>query len=78
MAAAYEPALVELALLHDMALAAILRGRLAAAGIPALLFDAGFSGLLGGSTTGVRLMVEAADAEAARLLLDMPESLPGN
>lgn len=72
-----EPALVELAQLNDLVLAEILRGRLEAAGMPAHLFDSGLAGLLGGGGPGVRLMVGAADAPAARRLLDLPDQLTG-
>jgi hypothetical protein len=65
--------LVELVTLNDVPLAAILQGRLQADGIDAELFDAGFSGLLGGGYPGIRLMVPAADEARARELLDLPE-----
>jgi hypothetical protein len=65
--------LVELLTVNDVPLAAILRGRLHAEGIEAQLFDAGFSGLLGGGFPGIRLMVAADDEARARLLLDLPE-----
>ncbi len=66
--------LVELAKLHDVALAQILRGRLQSEGIEAHLFDAGFSGLLGGGFPGIRLMVAAEREDEARELLDLPEN----
>jgi hypothetical protein len=65
-------ALVELAVLHDVVLAEIMRGALAADGIAADLFDAGLAGLLGGSP-GIRLMVAASDAARARDILDLPD-----
>ncbi len=66
--------LVELMVVNDVALASILQGRLRAEGIEAELFDAGFSGLLGGGYPGIRLMV-SADVEArARRALDLPEN----
>ena len=70
--------LVELAVVHDVALAEIMRGRLASEGIEALLFDAGFSGLLGGGYPGIRLMVAQADADAARRVLSLPENEAGS
>ena len=66
--------LVELLTVNDVPLASILQGRLAADGIEAALFDAGFSGLLGGRYPGVRLMVLAEDEAQARRLLDLPEN----
>ncbi|WP_199556269.1 putative signal transducing protein [Sandaracinobacteroides hominis] len=66
--------LAELTTVTDVALAQILRGRLAAAGIEAVLFDEGFSGLLGGGFPGIRLMVIADDLPAARGLLGLPEN----
>jgi hypothetical protein len=66
-------ALVELAVLHDVTLAEIMRGALAADGVEAHLFDAGLAGLLGGGYPGIRLMVAAVDAERARTLLDLPK-----
>ncbi|MGQ5700459.1 putative signal transducing protein [Sandaracinobacteroides sp. A072] len=65
-------ALVEIAVVNDPALAEILKGRLRSEGLDARLFDAGFSGLLGGAFPGIRLMVPAADADTARTLLDLP------
>jgi hypothetical protein len=66
--------LVEIAVLHDVALAEILRGRLASDGLHAVLFDSGFAGLLGGGYPGIRLMVAGEDAAAARRLLNLPEN----
>jgi hypothetical protein len=65
--------LVELVTVNDVPLAAILQGRLQAEGIDATLFDAGFSGLLGGGYPGIRLMVPEDDEDRARTLLDLPE-----
>lgn len=65
--------LVELLTLNDVPLASILHGRLLAEGIEAELFDANFSGLLGGGYPGIRLMVPADDEARARELLDLPE-----
>jgi len=70
--------LVELATLHDVALAQILRGRLQSEGIEAHLFDAGFSGLLGGGFPGIRLMVAEDREDEARFILDMPENQAGD
>lgn len=64
--------LEELLVLNDVPLAHILAGRLRADGVAAELFDAGFSGLLGGGFPGIRLMVPAGQAARARRLLDMP------
>jgi hypothetical protein len=66
--------LVELVTVNDVPLASILHGRLLAEGIEAQLFDAGFSGLLGGGYPGIRLMVPADDEARARHLLDLPEN----
>jgi hypothetical protein len=66
--------LVELLTVNDVPLASILKGRLAAEGIDAALFDMGFSGLLGGGYPGIRLMVFAEDEAQARCLLDLPEN----
>ena len=63
-----------LATVNDVNLAEIMRGRLESEGIEAMLFDAGFSGLLGGGYPGVRLMVHEEDLNAARRLLDLPEN----
>ncbi len=66
--------LVELAKLSDVALAQILLGRLQSEGIEAHLFDAGFSGLLGGGFPGIRLMVAQERESRARTILEMPEN----
>jgi hypothetical protein len=68
------PPLAELCVVHDAALAEILRGRLAAEGIEALLFDAGFAGLLGGGAPGIRVMVPAALQTRAERVLQLPEN----
>jgi hypothetical protein len=70
--------LIELLVVNDVALAAILKGRLAADGIAAELFDLGFSGLLGGGYPGIRLMVPEVHAAAARLALNLPENEAGD
>ena len=69
--------LKELATVNDVTLAEIFRGRLQADGIEAVLFDAGFSGLLGGGYPGIRVMVAERDVQAARLILDLPENKAG-
>ena len=62
-------ALVEIQKLYDGAAAEIVRGWLGSAGIDAVLFDESLASLLGGGFSGVRVMVDAADAAAARALL---------
>lgn len=62
-------ALVEIAVFHDRIAAEIARGALLAQGIDAILFDAGMAGLGLGMMAPVRLMVEAADEDAADALL---------
>ena len=52
--------------------AEIMRSRLDAAGIPAILFDAGIASLIGPGVSGIRLMVAGEDAAAARALLSAP------
>ena len=49
--------------------AEIMRSLLDAAGIPAVLFDAGIASLIGPGVSGIRLMVAADDAAAARAIL---------
>jgi hypothetical protein len=70
--------LVELMVVNDIPLAEILKGRLRASGIEAVLFDSGFSGLLGGGFPGIRVMVPADQELAARELLQLPENEAGN
>lgn len=62
--------LVVVATLYDRIAAEIARGRLEAAGIAAVAFDSGIASVIGPGVSGVRLMVDAADADDARLLLD--------
>ena len=62
-------ALVEIALFHDPLAAAMARGRLAADGIEAVLFDGGLSSLGLGMMAPARLMVEEEDFEAAEAIL---------
>lgn len=66
--------LVELMTVNDVNLAEILRGRLQSDGIETRLFDAGFSGLLGGGYPGIRVMVEERHQQRARALLELPEN----
>lgn len=49
--------------------AEIMRSMLDAAGITAVLFDAGIASLIGPGISGVRLMVIEEDAAAARAIL---------
>ncbi len=51
--------------------AEIMRSRLDAAGIAAVLFDAGISSLIGSGLGGVRLMVDSDDANDAKALLGL-------
>lgn len=66
-------ALVAIASFPDPIAADIARGHLEAAGIPAILFDAGLSSLGLGAMTPARLMVEESDREAALRLLSAAE-----
>jgi hypothetical protein len=50
--------------------AEIVRAKLAAGGIDAILFDAGIASLIGPGLSGIRLMVLDEDEASARLLLD--------
>lgn len=52
--------------------AEIARTRLEAAGIDALLFDAGIASLIGPGVSGIRLMVLVEDEASARRLLADP------
>ena len=60
--------LVEVHVYHNLPEAHVARGSLEAAGIPALLFDIGISGLIAGGM-GIRLMVDDEDEHDARALL---------
>ena len=62
-------ALVELEVFTDGMTAQMARGRLAAEGIEAVLFDSGLSSLGIGMLTPVRLMVEEGGEDAARRVL---------
>jgi hypothetical protein len=52
--------------------AEIVRSRLAAAGIMAVLFDAGIASLIGPGVSGIRVMVDADDEALARAELARP------
>jgi hypothetical protein len=52
--------------------AEIARARLDAAGIEAVLFDAGIASLIGPGVSGIRLMVLAEDEAGARQILAQP------
>jgi hypothetical protein len=52
--------------------AEIVRSRLAAAGIIAVLFDAGIASLIGPGVSGIRVMVDADDEARARAELARP------
>jgi hypothetical protein len=62
-------ALVLVETLFDRIAGEIARGRLQSAGIDAVLFDGGIASIIGSGLSGVRLMVDAVDADAARALL---------
>lgn len=53
--------------------AEILRSLLDAAGITAVLFDAGIASLIGPGVSGIRLMVDEDDAAAARAIIANPD-----
>jgi hypothetical protein len=61
--------LVTLATIFDPMEAEIMRNRLDAGGIEAVLFDNGIASLIGSGLSGVRLMVLDEDEVAARALL---------
>lgn len=62
-------ALITLETLFDPMAAEIMRMRLEAGGIEAVLFDTGIASLIGPGLSGVRLMVLDEDEDAARALL---------
>lgn len=62
-------ALVELAIFHDPAIAEMVRFRLAADGIEAVLFGAGLASLGLGTMSPARLMVDEDDLEDAKAIL---------
>jgi hypothetical protein len=61
--------LVTLETVFDPMAAEMMRMRLEAGGIDAVLFDAGIASLIGSGLSGVRLMVLDEDEAAARALL---------
>ncbi|HWH22833.1 MAG TPA: DUF2007 domain-containing protein [Allosphingosinicella sp.] len=67
-------ALVEIARFDNRVSADIVRSRLAAEGVDAILFDEGLASLGIGSLTPVRLMVDEDEEGAAQALLnDLPQ-----
>lgn len=64
--------LITLETLFDPMAAEIMRMRLEAGGIDAVVFDAGIASLIGPGLSGVRLMVLDEDEAAARALLGAP------
>lgn len=64
--------LIELARFPDRILGELARGRLAADGIAAELFDDGLGALGIGVMGGVRLMIAPGDRRAAAAALDLP------
>ncbi len=65
--------LVTLETVFDPMAAEMMRMRLEAGGIDAVLFDAGIASLIGSGLSGVRLMVLDEDEAAARALLAADE-----
>jgi hypothetical protein len=65
--------LVVLETVFDPMAAEIMRMRLEAGGIEAVVFDAGIASLIGPGLSGVRLMVLDKDEAAARALLAIRE-----
>ena len=61
--------MVEIETLYDPVAAAIVRGRLEAAGIAVVVLDAGIASMIGSGVSGVRVLVDAADEANARALL---------
>ena len=61
--------MTELEILYDSTAAQLACGRLRAAGIDAQLFDASIASLIGPGLSGIRLMVDADQADDARALL---------
>jgi hypothetical protein len=64
-----DSALAELVVLYSPMEAEILKGALAAAGVRAMLFDAGIASLIGPGISGIRVMVAAEDLALARSCL---------
>ena len=65
--------LITLATVFNPVEAEIMRMRLEAGGIEAVVFDAGIASLIGPGVSGVRLMVIDDDEAAARALLASPD-----
>ena len=63
--------LVTLKTVFDPVEAQVMQTSLSAAGIEAVVFDAGIASLIGSGLSGVRLMVLDEDAVAARALLGL-------
>jgi Putative prokaryotic signal transducing protein len=68
--------LVTLETLFDPMAAEIMRMRLEAGGIEAVLFDNGIASLIGAGLSGVRVMVLDEDEAEARLLLMESQAQP--
>lgn len=68
--------LVTLETLFDPMAAEIMRMRLEAGGIEAVLFDNGIASLIGAGLSGVRVMVLDEDEAEARLLLAESQAQP--
>ena len=62
-------ALVVVDTIYDPIVAEMARGRLAAAGIDAHVFDGGIASVIGPGVSGVRLLVDEAHEDDARALL---------
>jgi len=60
---------IELETIYDPVAAQIVCGRLQAAGIDAMILDGAIASLIGPGVSGVRLLVDEAQAEQARALL---------
>lgn len=67
-------ALIEIATFPDLMMAEIVRGRLEAEGIDAMVFDAGLSGLGLGTMAPARLMVDEDDVAQAQQILSEADS----
>ncbi len=65
-------ALIEIETVFDPVAAEIMRSRLEAGGIGAVVFDSGIASLIGPGLSGVRLMVDSDDETMARALLADP------
>ena len=62
-------AMIELETIYDPMAAEIVRGRLSAAGIEAMILDGQIASLIGPGVSGVRLLVDDTRAGDARALL---------